>query len=553
MYLYLTFAPLAVFAAFRSYHLILNYLAARKFGVPIIVLPVSFEDLWWMPLRPLFAWVEKLPFGLGDWYVYTTMGWGHEDGHKTTGRLGETFVLCSPSVNQVVTSYGPALDKVFKNNKNWPHAESQSQLFAFYGQNLSSTNGEEWKRHRKITASAFNEKTMHAVWKDSILNTMAIDFIGESARTLGRIRSTFDVLAMQVLASVGFGQEMPLTTIPPGHQESLMDSLGFILQHVMLTLLFNSLKAPDILLPGMLRRLKVSVAEFRLYMKEAVLRHMQSAHTKTEKSRPTSLLEAMVKANEMEKQQSETAVGKPSYLTESELYGNLFVFNLAGYETTAGTMTFALPFLAAHPDIQDWVIEEIDRYYSPKAAVENEYVEIYPKLVRCLSTMYETLRLSSPAPLLLRDPLTPQELPISTSTGPRTITVNPGTSVSAHYWGAHLSPRWTDPKTFNPKRFVAISSSGEETLEIPEGPVYGPWISGPRVCPGKKFSQVEFVAVVAQILSRYCIEVQKVAGESEEAARTKLFGVLDKKYFNISTHLVSPEDAGITFVRRAKD
>ncbi|KAL1606203.1 hypothetical protein SLS60_003604 [Paraconiothyrium brasiliense] len=519
------------------------------FGLPIILLPVSFEEPWWMPLRPLFAWVENLPFGLGNWYIYTNMGWPTEDGARTSVRLGENFVLCSPASNIIVTCYPPAIQKIFKEHKDWPKPATQSQLFAFYGQNVSSTQGAEWQRHRKITASAFNESAFREVWDETTARVKGIDFEGESERSLGRIRSTFDLVAMQVLANVGFGQDMGLTTVPPGHRESLMDSLGFILKHIMLTIIFNSLEAPEYLLPDKLRKLKVSVAELRMYMKEAVLRHMQANKKTAENLQKRSLLGAMVKANEAEKEQLQKGTGRPSYLTESELYGNIFVFNLAGYETTASSMTFALSYLAAYPETQDWVFEELQKQYTES---ENaSYDSVYPKLVRCLAVMYETLRLASPAPMLIRSPTESRELPIITKEGPKSITVSPGTVVGGHFYGGHLSSRWgSSSDTFDPKRFVSDSVSGDEALVIPEGPMYCPWLLGPRACPGKKFSQVEFVALLAQIMSKWRIEVA-VAGQSPQTARGKLMGILlDEKYFNISTHLLHPEAAGVRFVRR---
>jgi cytochrome P450 len=548
MLFYFVTLPIFLWIAHRGYKLFSNYRAACSFGLPIILLPVSFEEIWWMPLRPLFSWVEHLPFGLGNWYIYTNMGWPTEDGARTSNRLGENFVLCSPACNAIATCYPSAIQKIFGEHKNWPQPAAQSELFTFYGQNVSSTNGAEWQRHRKITSSAFNENAFREVWDETISRVKDVDFGSESERSLGRIRSTFDVVAMQVLANVSFGQDMELTSVPPGHRESFMDSLGFMLKHIMLTVIFNSLKAPDMLLPVKLRKLKVSVAEVRLYMEESVLKHMQESKKSSDKSQKTSLLGAMVKANEAEKQQLQKSSGRPSYLTESELYGNIFVFNIAGYETTASSMTFALSYLAAYPQVQDWIIEELDMYFS-KDSNTSDYDAVYPKLVRCLSIMYETLRLASPAPMLVRSPREPTELPVSTPTGPSTVVVHPGTLVGGHFYGGHLSPRWgADVEIFNPKRFVSSSPSGEETLVVPEDPMYAPWIHGSRVCPGKKFSQVEFVALIAQILSRWRIEV--AGGEDSRAARKNLLDVLDKKYFNISTHLLRPEAAGIKFVRR---
>ena len=63
--------PFVLLASYRSYRLVVNYVAARRLAVPIIVLPVSFEDAWWVLLKPLFAWVQHLPWGLGLWYDYS--------------------------------------------------------------------------------------------------------------------------------------------------------------------------------------------------------------------------------------------------------------------------------------------------------------------------------------------------------------------------------------------------------------------------------------------------------------------------------------------------
>ena len=45
------------------------------------------------------------------------------------------------------------------------------------------------------------------------------------------------------------------------------------------------------------------------------------------------------------------------------------------------------------------------------------------------------------------------------------------------------------------------TTTGEKELFQPEAGTYAPWITGPRACPGKKFSQVEFVRVVAEMVS----------------------------------------------------
>lgn len=48
-------------------------------------------------------------------------------------------------------------------------------------------------------------------------------------------------------------------------------------------------------------------------------------------------------------------------LTDEELVGNIFIFALAGHETSAHTLSFALAQLALNPNVQDWVLEEVEQ------------------------------------------------------------------------------------------------------------------------------------------------------------------------------------------------
>jgi cytochrome P450 len=153
----------------------------------------------------------------------------------------------------------------------------------------------------------------------------------------------------------------------------------------------------------------------------------------------------------------------------------------------------------------------------------------------------------------MRTPTAVDEIPVITAAGEKNIAIPPGVMVGMNGYGAHLSPRWGhDADKFNPLRFVQPSEKGVECLRVPDIGMFLPWIGGTRVCPGKKFSQVEFVAIVAQILSQYRIEPLPDQGEDNESARGRLLGVLDDKFYHVSAHLKRPEDAGVRFVPRMK-
>jgi cytochrome P450 len=59
------------------------------------------------------------------------------------------------------------------------------------------------------------------------------------------------------------------------------------------------------------------------------------------------------------------------------------------------------------------------------------------------------------------------------------------------------------PLEFRPQRWIVTSDTGTESLFMPQPGTFLAWSSGPRICPGMKFSHVKFVAVISTILARH--------------------------------------------------
>ena len=96
--------------------------------------------------------------------------------------------------------------------------------------------------------------------------------------------------------------------------------------------------------------------------------------------------------------------GSTLSLTEDEIAGNLFLVTGAGFDTIANTMSYAAVLMAAYPDKQAWMQDELDRVFGGSSTGLTEkqradrlalldYTTVYPQLVRCLAFMFETLRL----------------------------------------------------------------------------------------------------------------------------------------------------------------
>lgn len=213
-------------------------------------------------------------------------------------------------------------------------------------------------------------------------------------------------------------------------------------------------------------------------------------------------------------------------LSIEEIFGNLFVINFAGHDTTANTLAFAMLLLAANPDIQAWLAEEISAIESTVGqdlSVESwDYRDVFPRLKRCQAVLLETLRLHPP---IMSLPKWTKGRPQTIQVDGRTLVIPPGVGTSPHLLAIHTHPKyWADPFTWKPSRWIAESTSDVlgEKLWTPAPYTYFPWSDGPQNCPGEKFSKVEFVAVLACLFRKNRLEITKMPGEGNEAARDRV-------------------------------
>lgn len=74
-------------------------------------------------------------------------------------------------------------------------------------------------------------------------------------------------------------------------------------------------------------------------------------------------------------------------LSLSEMLGNIFVINFAGHDTTANTLAYAMLMLAAYPDVQEWIAEEIRHVLEVQKSDIQNYETTSPRLKRCLAVL----------------------------------------------------------------------------------------------------------------------------------------------------------------------
>ncbi|PQE28551.1 cytochrome P450 protein [Rutstroemia sp. NJR-2017a WRK4] len=431
---------------------------------------------------------------------------------------------------------------------------SRLEVVNIFGANLSTTEGPRWKRHRKVTATCFNEHSNEVVWRESI--SQAKDMVKYwSSKSL--VKSTADdvrTLSLHVISSVAFGKSYKFQGFdemsPTNEETRLKESLKMILDNCILLLVLGTKFLSVKWLPSKFQKLYAATVTFTQHMTQVYENEKQAmANGKsTEKNLMTSLIRA---SQEKTSVQTSQIHGSGS-LTESEIYGNMFIFNFAGHDTTAHTLAFTVVLLAAKPAMQDWIFEELKHVLQEKPIEDWNYTTDFPRLKRCLAVLKETLRLYTSVPIAK-----------STGSGPdfktlvaggKSIEIPPNTILIPNHVAVHTHPRYwgDDNMEWKPTRWINSAGSIEdETMVIPKKGAFIAWSEGVRNCPGKKFSQVEVVATMAGLFRDWRVEAVPLEGETQEMAENRVMKLVEEDTGQVLLlQMLHPERAPLVWKRR---
>lgn len=168
----------------------------------------------------------------------------------------------------------------------------------------------------------------------------------------------------------------------------------------------------------------------------------------------------------------------------------VITFLIAGNETTAGTLAFALHFLSQHPDVADKIRDEVATVAQGGEPLTFDQVS---KLRYTRRVVDETLRLWPAAPGYFR------KVRRDTTLGGHPMPM--GSWVFVLLPQLHRDPLWgPNPEAFDPDRFLP-----EQVKRRPPH-IYKPWGTGLRACIGRQFALHESVLTLAVLMRRYDIE-----------------------------------------------
>ena len=197
-------------------------------------------------------------------------------------------------------------------------------------------------------------------------------------------------LALHVLISAGFGISYKfhggVQELAAGHTLSFVDALERVLRNIIGISLIPRNILGSRMMPRSLQDLFQATQEFQKYMEEMV--ENERGQISQHKAGESNLMTVLLQASEDARQSSKPG----SAFADYEVFGNIFFYVLAGHESTANTIAYALVLLAANPERQEWIGDEIDHVLGSYPATENQkYEEIYPRLKRCQALLVSHL------------------------------------------------------------------------------------------------------------------------------------------------------------------
>jgi len=168
--------------------------------------------------------------------------------------------------------------------------------------------------------------------------------------------------------------------------------------------------------------------------------------------------------------------------TKAEMIDQVAIFFLAGHETSASALAWALYLLATHPDWQDKVAAEAAQFTGNFSDLS--------KLPVTRDVFREALRLYPPVPMMVREASKPTIF--------RQRRVPQGAQIVLSPWHLHRHERiWDNPDGFDPARWQ------DPATKTAQRDGYMPFSAGPRVCTGAGFAMIEGVVLLAQLVGQF--------------------------------------------------
>ena len=340
------------------------------------------------------------------------------------------------------------------------------------GNGLVFSNGDFWKRQRRIANPAFhNDCLRHYVAVMQNRTEVMLDELAEASQggKAINIYDAFNQLAITIVRDNLFGSSLDEDVM-----REILTSINYVMVEGQKRVRAGFLLPLWIPTPG---NRKLTEA---MQMSERVMTELIQSKA-AEKEPGHSLIDMLIHTPDPETSE---------FMSAQQIADEAKIFFLAGTDTSANAMTWLAYLLHLHPEVRERVREEVTAVLGDrKPGMEDvKQLEYTNRVIK------ETLRMYAPAWLLTRsnyeaDEIEGYDLPKGSN-----IFFSP---LMMHHHPDH----WEEPGRFDPDRWLP------ERKERNNHKAYMPFIVGPRKCIGFRFAELEIAIMLAMLVQRFTWEL----------------------------------------------
>ena len=365
------------------------------------------------------------------------------------------------------------------NQRNFSKGYFYRLLAPAVGNGLLTSEGDFWRRQRRLAQPAFHQQRINA-YAETMSKYSQKSM--ESWRA-GEQRDVQDDLMRLTLRIVGrtlFGADLEESA--PVVARALPRALAEMNKQI---------TGPEFMLPGGVPtpsriRLRRAVAQLDPVVFRLIAQRRANPHDTGD------LLSALLGAQDEDGQ-----------MTDRQLRDEAMTIVLAGHETTAVALTWALYLLSQNPDVRARLEEEVDTVLSGRPPTLSDVAS----LPFTDAVLTETMRLYPPAYGFGRE--------VIERCNVAGYELEPRTSLYIVPWIIHRDPRWFDePECFRPGRWLDGLAK-----RLPRF-AYFPFGGGPRLCIGQQFAKLEGAIILCSIVQRWRLDLAPGQGTEPKPAIT---------------------------------
>jgi cytochrome P450 len=341
------------------------------------------------------------------------------------------------------------------------------------GQGLLTSEGEVWRRHRRIMAPSFDPRsvTSYAPLMTGASEALLAEWDtlpdrSEIAADRAMMRTTLAIIAKAMFSSDSADILDLVSTGVDRYQREVRPTLFDLLP-----------------LPGWLGWLHDHSGAKRIFGEfDAKVERMIAARRAAGAAERRDLLARLLAAEDEE-------TGKA--MTGREIRDEIITIFMAGHETTSLALTWTWYLLSQHPREEAKLHAELDAVLDGRAP----RAEDIPNLPYTRMVIDEAMRLYPPAHTLARAAVKADEIVGHHIPADATIYIVP--------WLIHRNKNlWSEPERFDPERFSPEKSAGRPRY------AYIPFGAGQRICIGAAFAVTEAVLILATLAQRYRLHLK---------------------------------------------